>query len=183
MSQISTPRHIIILTGMSGAGKSLALKSFEDTGYEAVDNIPLNLLNQLVGKDDGSSPQKLAIGIDVRSRNFSPDDLFARLNRWRSMSGRYISLLFLDCESDILLRRYTETRRKHPLALDRPVEDGITLERELLRPLRDAADHVINTSSYTVHDLKRHLQEHIATEKSELLVFLTSFSLDRRAHV
>lgn len=173
----ASPRHIIVLTGLSGAGKSHALKCFEDMGYEAIDNIPLNMLGLVARQVRGRDvPQHIALGVDVRSRDFSPENLLAALKNWRLSKANKVSLVFLDCDDEALQRRFTETRRKHPLALDRPVEDGITLERELLAPVRAVADDVINTTTFSVHDLKRYVRDHFSSETSELLLFVTSFS-------
>lgn len=167
-------RHIILLSGMSGAGKSQALRFLEDMGYEAIDNIPLNLLPLVTGQSD--TAQKLVLGVDVRSRDFSPEKLFAALTMWRNTPDCKVTLVFMDCDDSKIQQRFTETRRKHPLAIDRPVEDGIRIERELLKPLRDKADSILNTTNYSVHDLKRYIRDHFAPESSELLVFATSFS-------
>lgn len=167
-------RHIILLTGVSGAGKSQALKNLEDMGYEAIDNMPLGLLPMVAAQAEGA--EKLVLGVDVRSREFSAERLLAALEQWGSNPDTQVSLIFLDCDDAVLQRRFTETRRKHPLATDRPVADGIRLERELLAPVRERADAIIDTSSYSVHDLKRHIRDHFAPEGAELLVFVSSFS-------
>lgn len=173
----SSPRHIIVLTGLSGAGKSHALKCLEDMGYEAIDNIPLNMLGLVARQVRGRDvPQHIALGVDVRSRDFSPENLLSALKNWRLSKANKVNLVFLDCEDEALQRRFTETRRKHPLALDRPIEDGIALERELLAPVKAAADEVINTTRFSVHDLKRYVRDHFSSEAGELLLFVTSFS-------
>ncbi|MCH2547558.1 MAG: RNase adapter RapZ [Alphaproteobacteria bacterium] len=172
--QARSKPHIILLTGMSGAGKSQALKALEDVGYEAIDNIPLNLLPIVAGQTDAA--ERIVLGVDVRSRNFSPEKLFASLDTWREGDSREVTLVFLECDDVILQRRFTETRRKHPVAKDRPVEDGIRLERELLAPVRKEADIIMNTSDFSVHDLKRYIRDHFASEVGEMLVFVTSFS-------
>jgi RNase adapter protein RapZ len=171
---MSQKREILLLTGMSGAGKSHALKCFEDMGYEAIDNIPLSLLPVVTAQPAGA--QKLVLGVDVRSREFSPEKLFDALNAWRSLPDCEASLVYLDCEDVALQRRFTETRRKHPLASDRPVADGLRLERELLEPVRAKADVLLDTTGFSVHDLKRYIRDNFAEESSELLVFVTSFS-------
>lgn len=175
MTDTPTQRHIILLTGMSGAGKSLALKYLEDMGYEAIDNIPLKLLPMVAGQADEGA-DKLVLGIDVRSREFSSERVLQAVENWRKAEHCTVTLVFLDCDDIMLQRRFTETRRKHPLATDRPIEDGIRLERELLAPVRDAADYVLNTTAYSVHDLKRHIRDHFSADGNELLVFVTSFS-------
>lgn len=168
-------RHVILLTGVSGAGKSQALKFLEDIGYEAIDNIPMNLLPMLASQPNKAA-DKLVLGIDVRSRDFSPERLFTAADSWRAMPDCEVTLVFLDCSDEVLQRRFTETRRKHPLALDRTVEDGIRIERELLAPVSNAADYVLDTSAFSVHDLKRHIRDRFSGEGHELLVFVTSFS-------
>jgi RNase adapter protein RapZ len=166
---------LIIVTGMSGAGRSTALKAFEDMGYEAVDNLPLSLLPNLVRPTSDQPP--LALGVDVRTRDFAVPALVAALDSLVEDRGLDLRIVFLDCDDDRLERRYTETRRPHPLAAERPVGDGIRLERERVRPLRDRADLVIDTSLLTPGDLKRvlHGNFHLAAEAG-LGIFVTSFS-------
>lgn len=176
MSITQQSREILLLTGMSGAGKSQALKTLEDMGFEAIDNIPLSLLEAVLVRG-GRGPSKLAIGVDVRSREFSPETVMNLMQRWRADSRLKAQLVFLECEDDVLQRRFTETRRKHPLAQDRPVSDGIALERELLAPVKHDADAVVNTTRFSVHDLKRYIHDHFSSSGgSELLLFVTSFS-------
>lgn len=166
---------IVVITGLSGAGKSLALKSLEDLGYEAVDNLPLSLLGAL---SRGDRCRPLAIGIDIRTRDFGVAPMLAELDRLRETAR--LTLLFVDCDDDILARRFTETRRRHPLAVDRPLLDGIIHERKLISPLRSRADLVIDTSSLPPAELRRVLAGHFALgAKSTLLLFITSFSYRR----
>ncbi len=150
------PNRILLVTGMSGAGKSTALRSLEDMGWEAVDNLPLVLLNRLLGAklpEGASDDRPLAFGIDSRTRGFDAGEIVDQMKRLRDR-GDDIATLFLDCGGAELERRYSETRRRHPLALDRPAADGIGRERELLAPLRRWADHVIDTSRSTSNDLR-----------------------------
>lgn len=152
---MSTPdRHrIVILTGMSGAGKSSALKLLEDLGYEAVDNLPLGLLPRITEGDD--APRRpIAIGLDSRTRGFRSETLAAKLDLLRGKTDVDVQLLFLDCDDEILHNRFTATRRVHPLAQDRAVSDGITLERSLLLPIRERADLVIDTSRLKLPELR-----------------------------
>lgn len=167
--------QIILLTGMSGAGKSLALKSLEDIGYEAIDNLPLNMLSLLLERPS-EVPPKLALGVDVRSRHFSAENLLDAVEGWRKEYGQSVELVFMDCEDDVLQGRFAETRRKHPLAQDRPVMDGITLERELVGPITAKADRVMQTSGYSAQELKRRIRQMYGQAEAELLLFLTSFS-------
>ena len=172
------PPDIVLVTGMSGAGRSTALKVLEDLGFEAIDNLPLSLLPRLVAghtAEDGSKP--LVVGIDVRSRDFAPDALKADIDRMAAESGIDARTLFLDCEDGTLIRRYAETRRKHPLATDRPVADGLALERSILGPMREAADLVVDTTDQTVWDLKQRLTQAFGSkERSVLSITVVSFS-------
>lgn len=168
--------RLVLVTGMSGAGRSTALKALEDLGYEAVDNLPVTLLKRLV--QGGSRDQRpLAVGVDIRSRDFAVEALLEETDRLATETGIAVSTLFLDCEDDTLIRRYTETRRRHPLAADRPVVDGVRLERLLMRPLRDRADVVIDSSAITIWGLKRRMSELYRSDKAPgLSIMVTSFS-------
>ena len=171
--------RVLLVTGMSGAGKTAALKSLEDIGYEAVDNLPLSLLASLV-KPSISALQPLAIGIDIRTRDFAVGPFLKQIDDLIESPDIEARLVFLDCEDEVLRRRYSETRHRHPLALDRPLTDGIMHERRLLNPLRDRADVVVDTSEFTLGDLKRVLDGHFSLEASHgLTVFVTSFSYRR----
>ncbi len=169
---------VILVTGMSGAGRSTALKILEDLGYEAVDNLPLSLLAGLVSQGGvGKSARPLAIGVDIRTRDFAVAPIIEALDRLTTDEGFDILILFLDCNDDVLLRRYTETRRRHPLAEDRPVPDGIRLERHLLSRLRNRADAVIDTSETTLWKLKDQMAGRFGFgDKNELNTNVTSFS-------
>ena len=168
--------RVLLVTGMSGAGRSTALKSLEDIGYEAVDNLPISLLPNIVRRE--AAPRRpLAIGIDIRTRDFGAASFLAALDPLAGGSGIDLRVVFLDCEDELLRRRYTETRRRHPLAGDRQVIDGIRLERERVSPLRERADLVIDTSALTAADLRRLLQGHFALDRAPgVSVFVTSFS-------
>ncbi len=167
-------RPVQIVTGMSGAGLSSALKVFEDLGYEAVDNLRLGLVPVLL---DGLDTHPLAIAVDTRNTNFSVDAVLRVYDLLRGQDDLTPNLLFLDCLDDVLQRRYTETRRRHPLAHDRPVLEGIRSERELLAPLLQDADLVIDTSDLTVHDLRRLIAGHFLLDnRVGLSLFVTSFS-------
>lgn len=172
---------VVVVTGLSGAGLSTALKCLEDLGYEAVDNLRLSLLAHLVAQsgsgDRAAGVRPLAVGIDSRTRDFSAQALVAELERLRLDPDLDVRLLFMDAADEALRRRYTETRRPHPLALDRPVPDGISLERGLLAPLLDHADVVIDTTHLSIHDVRRLLGGHFRLDMVPTLqVFVTSFS-------
>jgi UPF0042 nucleotide-binding protein len=169
-------RRILIVTGMSGAGMSITLKALEDLGYESVDNLRLSLVDALVQQGEpGHRP--LAIVIDSRTRDFSADAFLDHLQALKMRPDLDVRLLFLDCGDEVLQRRFTETRRRHPLATDRPVPDGIQRERVLLAPLRERADVTIDTTQLSIHDLRRLAAGHFALEAQPALqVFVTSFS-------
>jgi UPF0042 nucleotide-binding protein len=169
-------RAVILITGLSGAGQSTSLKILEDLGYEAVDNLPLFLLPALLSQDQLlQSP--LAVRIDTRTRDFTADRF---LQEWRALVANQqidARLLFLQSDDEVLLRRFTETRRRHPLAVDRSVGDGIERERQVLGPVIDAADLVVDTTDTTIHDLKRLLVGEFALGTTPALqVTVQSFS-------
>lgn len=165
---------LVLVTGMSGAGKSLALKTLEDCGFEAIDNIPLAFLPTLVAS--GAHESNLVVGCDIRGRDFSAGHFMEMIAALRGWPGLEFSMLFLDSDDEVLRRRYTETRRRHPLALDRPVMDGIAHERQLLAPLREMADKVIDTSDYEAAVLRQIIVTEFASGERNLSVVLTSFS-------
>jgi UPF0042 nucleotide-binding protein len=172
----TTARTVALITGMSGAGKTSALKALEDAGYEAVDNLPLSLLESLIRPEDAPG-RPLAIGIDARTRDFGAAPFLSAIDRLKASPALRVRLLFVDCDDEVLRRRYTETRRRHPLAGDRPVMDGIRAERNMIQPLRERADVVLDTSSLTQADLKRLVQENFALEaRPDLAVAVMSFA-------
>ncbi len=168
--------RVVLITGMSGAGRSSSLKALEDLGYEAVDNLPLSLLSSLIASTTGTE-RSLAIGIDIRTRDFDVGSILRRLDALMRDPGTDVQLLFLDCEDEQLRLRYTETRRRHPLASDRPLMDGIHHERRLVSPLRARADLVIDTTGLTQNDLRRKLNQQYALEtEPTFMLFLVSFA-------
>ncbi len=168
-------RRVLLITGMSGAGKTSALKAVEDLGYEAVDHVPISLLSRLITADEPTA--SIAVGVDVRTRDFGVERFLAEFDRLTEEADIRPELLFLDCHDDELRRRYTATRHRHPLATDRPVSDGIALERRMILPLRTRADLVLDTTSIHLGDLKRLLAGHFGFAKTQPLgVFVTSFS-------
>jgi UPF0042 nucleotide-binding protein len=171
-----TPRRFVLVTGMSGAGLSTTLKALEDLGYEALDNLPLFLFDLLL-REGESRDRPLAIGIDSRTRDFTADSLLSRVNRLRAEPDVSLRLLFVDSGNETLLRRFTETRRRHPLAVDRPIMDGILNERAILGPVKLSADLALDTSDLSIHDLRRVVAGHFALDRTpDLGVFVTSFS-------
>ncbi len=171
---------VLVVSGMSGAGKTTALKCLEDLGYECVDHVPLHLLRRLVRPnaeegDDVARP--LAAGIDVRTRDFSVDACLKAIEQMRSDRGLDVRLLFLHCEEEELRRRYSVSRHRHPLATDSPLIEAIGREREMLDPLRRTADLAIDTTHVSPGELKRILEGHYGLAGSRgLTVSVVSFS-------
>ncbi len=176
------PTRVLLVTGMSGAGKSTTLKALEDLGYETVDNMPLRLLKRLLKlKDRGPGDERpLAVGMDTRTRAFDADDVVRQLKEINADGGIAARVVFLDCAGGELTRRFSETRRRHPMALDRPAADGIAREREALAPLRRWADIVIDTTDNSVHDTRRAVSEKFARAgDGQLTLTLMSFGFAR----
>ena len=176
--EVGVPGRVVLITGMSGAGKTTALKTLEDLGYEAVDNLPLSLLGDLLQTDGTArSGRAVAIAIDIRSRDFSAETLARELEPLLRRRDLEVQLLFVDCDDEVLQRRFTETRRRHPLATDRPVRDGIGHERQLVWRLRDEAHVVIDTSDLKDNDFRRLLAGHFRLgEEPGLTITVSSFS-------
>ncbi len=178
------PNHpIIIVTSLSGAGRSTALKAFADMGFYVVDNLPMHFLQAFSYENNESlSHSPFALGIDSRTIGFSSHLLQEVIDRLKAKEGFDVRLLYLDCDNDVLVRRFTETRRRHPLASDRPVIDGIIQERALLAPLKDQADLVIDTSALLAVDLKEKLRQFgtlvlgSSLAITKMSIHLTSFS-------
>jgi RNase adapter protein RapZ len=176
------PARILLVTGMSGAGKSTALKALEDAGWETVDNLPLSLLARLIDtrpSEGASDTRPLAIGIDSRTRGFDGEAIVKQIKKMQE-HGEDVATLFLDCSGAELERRYSETRRRHPLALDRPATDGLFRERELLSPLRRWADQIVDTTTIGSNELRQAMRERFATAKSSAPVLsVMSFGFAR----
>ena len=168
--------RILIVTGMSGAGKTSTLKLLEDIGFEAVDNVPISLMRDLVATRRLDSPS-LAIGADIRTRDFAASAVLSEMDKLIVKSDLNVDLIFLDCDNEVLGRRFSETRRRHPLAQDRPAMDGIILERKLVFELQEMADLAIDTSCLLIRDLKNILQGHFGSDGDPgLTVSISSFS-------
>ena len=162
-------KRLVIVTGLSGAGMSSVLKSLEDMGFEVFDNFPLSLVDALLS-DSEKPDQPIAIAIDVRARGFSPESLLKTVDTHKA------ELLFMSCEDAVLKKRFTETRRIHPLAKDKPITAGIKEEAGMLSPLQERAELVIDTSDLSIHDLKHILKGHFGIEDQSLLnITLMSF--------
>jgi UPF0042 nucleotide-binding protein len=148
--------YFVVVTGLSGAGKSVAIKSFEDIGFYCADNLPIALIPTFADLIVQSKIERVALGIDVRERDFFPG-LFEMIGRLQ-VDGHYVEILFLEAMDEVLVRRYSETRRRHPLAMDGSVPGGITLERQRLAELRQRATRILDTSDFNVHELRAFIQ-------------------------
>lgn len=163
---------------MLGAGKTTALRELEDLGWEPIDNFPIRLFNRLIGQDTGAHP--LAIGFDCRTRGFSAQAVIDLVKGFTQDERIAVTTLFLDCAGHELERRFNETRRRHFLAQDLPVASGIAAERELMSPLRRWADVLIDTSDFSINDLKQTIREQFAaTAPREMTVTIASFGFSR----
>lgn len=171
-------QRVVLVTGPSGAGRSTAINVLEDIGYEAIDNLPLTLLPRLLDGPPLGHP--LALGIDVRNRDFSTSSLIEMIDTLARMDGIKVELLYLDCSVDVLVRRYSETRRRHPLAPAESPIQGITREMDLLVPIRARADVLLDTSDLSPHDLRTEVERWFAPETGQrLAISVHSFSYKR----
>ena len=176
----SDPQRLLLITGLSGAGKSTVLDVLEDLGWETIDNFPIRLLEGLVGQGSQPSGGPLAIGFDSRTRGFAPADIIDLVKSLTARRDLVITFMFIDCAGNELERRYNETRRRHPMAQGRPVQDGIAAERELLEPLRRWADRVINTSAMSSNDLQASIREMFGeSDEGAMTLTVSSFGFAR----
>jgi RNase adapter protein RapZ len=151
--------QILIITGLSGSGKTHVARALEDVGWFCVDNLPSALIPTFADLVSGQEElQRSALVVDIREPEFLKQ--FPRVLRQLRSRGVAVSLLFLEADEKVLARRYNETRRPHPLAINQPAIEGIREEREALKPIRKVADLVLDTSDYTVHQLRDYIREH-----------------------
>ena len=170
------PRRVVLVTGLSGAGRSFALSTLEDLGYEAIDNLPLHLVRASLASEDR---RPLAVGLDTRTRDFAAGRMLGLLEELGDDPALATRLVFVDCDDETLVRRFTETRRRHPLAQERPVLDGIQAERQLLAPLKARADLRFDTSLLAPAEFRRLLAGHLSLAGESglgMMTFVTSFS-------
>jgi UPF0042 nucleotide-binding protein len=179
-----TKKSVLLVTGLSGAGKTTVLQTLEDLGWEAVDNFPVRLALRLLeipspeGRDAPLLP--LALGFDSRTRGFEPTKLIGQIKTLQRRNDLEITTLFLDCAGTEIERRYSETRRRHPLAQDRPAIDGIAQERMLMEPLRRWAESVIDTTRLSANDLQSEIRDRFRIETDlHMNIAVTSFGYSR----
>lgn len=176
------PQRILLVTGLSGAGKSTVLRTLEDSGWEVVDNLPLSLLEHLLltplAKGSSPRPRPLAIGIDSRTRDFDAKKIVRQIKALAGDNAYPVETLYLECAGSELMRRYSETRRRHPLAPDRPATDGIAAERELMEPLRRWSEHIIDTTDTDANTLQQQIRDRFGGEHAPYL-HIMSFGFSR----
>ncbi len=181
MTPIADPlqeHHLVLVTGPSGAGRSTAIHALEDLGFEVIDNLPLSLVPRLI--DGPSLGRPIALGLDVRNRDFSAGALIELIDRLTRDPRVDLELIYLDCAPSQLISRYSQTRRRHPLAPNETPTDGISREIDLLAPIRVRADHLIDTTDMTPHDLKAEVAAWFGRPESvQMTVSLQSFSYKR----
>jgi UPF0042 nucleotide-binding protein len=169
--------EIFVVTGMSGSGKSFAIRAFEDNGFFCIDNLPALLIPKFIDlcQDHREGVTRIALGVDLRGEQFlqSWPNVLAEIRA----AGHRVQVLFFDASDDVLLRRFSETRRPHPLAGRGSVQDGISRERKALEDMRALADRIIDTSDLNVHQLKREIEQQFCLTpfSRRMAVFLTSF--------
>ena len=177
-TQTFSGHRFVLVTGPSGGGRSTAVNALEDIGFEAIDNIPLSLLPRLLeGPPRGRS---MALGLDVRNRDFSTDALIALIDDFSANPDVEVDVLYLDCSPEVLVRRYSETRRRHPLAPQESPTHGITREIDLLVPIRARANLLIDTTELSPHDLRSEIETWFDKRTTQrLAVSVQSFSYKR----
>lgn len=183
MNKSPSPNRILLVTGLSGAGKSTVLRTLEDSGWEVVDNLPLSLLEHLLSTplSEGISTitRPLAIGIDSRTREFDAHGIVEQIERLVGDHSYPVETLYLECAGSELLRRYSETRRRHPLAPDRPATDGIAAERELMEPLRRLSDYIIDTTDSDSNALQQQIRQRFGATGTSPNINVMSFGFAR----
>ena len=164
--------QLIIITGASGAGRTTAINVFEDVGFESVDNIPISMIDSLVLSKTRN--KNLALGVDIRTREFSPENLRKLLSKYKKM---VVKIIFLDCDSNKLLKRFNETRRSHPLSGVKSLSEALVEEMEYLKPIKDFANIIIDTTDYSPTDLREKLLNNLSIAKiKKFSILIQSFS-------
>jgi RNase adapter protein RapZ len=178
MQEGALPLRMVLVTGPSGAGRSTAINALEDLGFEAIDNLPMSLIPRLL--DGPPLTQPLALGIDARNREFSSEGLIELIDSLHRLPGVVLEVLYLDADTDVLVRRYSETRRRHPLSPEDTPLRGVEAELDLLIPVRDRADVLIDTNALSPHDLRAEVGRWFAPPSgAPLTLSVQSFSYKR----
>jgi RNase adapter protein RapZ len=178
MQDVTHDHQLVLVTGPSGAGRSTAIHAFEDLGYEVIDNLPLSLVPRLI--DGAPLGRPIALGLDVRNRDFNTTALIELIDTLTRNPSVNLEVLYLDCGATELIRRYSQTRRRHPLAPAETPTEGILREIDLLVPIRARADHLIETTDMSPHDLKAEIGRWFAAgEQAPMAVSVQSFSFKR----
>lgn len=178
MAPVAQEHRLVLVTGPSGAGRTTAIRVLEDLGYEGIDNIPLSLVPRLI--DGPPLDRPIALGLDARNRDFNTTALIELIDTLTRDPRVSLQVLYLDCAAPELIRRFSETRRRHPLAPAETPAEGIEREIDLLAPIRVRADHLIDTSDLTPHDLKAEIARWFEADAAgRLSVSLQSFSYKR----
>lgn len=154
--------HIVVVTGRSGAGRTTAIGVLEDLGFDRVDGAPLRLIPSIAAEMIGAGRARIAIGVDARSTGFSAEAFAALGEALRELGAARSTTLFLDGDDETLRRRYTETRRRHPLAPEGTIEEGLARDRAATTPLKELADMVVDTSALTPNGLRRVIVDRVA---------------------
>ena len=178
-ASVSDPdQQVVLITGPSGAGRSTAINVLEDLGFEVIDNLPISMVPRLLDGPNHARP--LALGLDVRNRDFSPERVSGLMDSLQANPGIEASLLFVDARVDTLIRRYSETRRRHPLTPEQTPQQGIEQEVALLAPLRSRADVLIDTSELSPHALRDELSKWFSRgDAGKMAITVESFSYKR----
>lgn len=177
MTQPIGQNRLIIVTGLSGAGKTTALKALEDSGFETIDNLPVDAIQSVAVSILPET--NLAIGVDARTRGFSVRNLKAVLTNLQSNHSITPEVIFMEAADTVLVKRFSETRRRHPLSIDTPVEDGIAMEREITDGIRAFATHHLDTSLMSVTDARLFVKEKIGHNTGKLVVTIMSFGFSK----
>ncbi len=171
-------QRLVLVTGPSGAGRSTAIRVLEDLGFEAIDNLPMSLISRLLSGPPHHQP--MALGIDTRNRDFSTAGLIEVIDQMSNNRIAPLEVLYLDCSTDVLLKRFSETRRRHPLAPGESPIKGIGRDLDLLGPIRARADFLIDTSDLTPHQLRTEVERWFAPNAEQgLAISVNSFSYKR----
>lgn len=170
--------NLVLVTGLSGAGRTTAIRALEDIGYETIDNLPISLLPNIVSSP--SKPARIAVGLDTRNRDFSTHGVLEMLKTLSRMPWLKVDLVFIQCSTEVLVRRFSETRRRHPLAPAESPIIGIERERDLLLPILVRADVLLNSSDMSPHEMRGEITSYYSTDSAlGLAVSVQSFSYKR----